>query len=272
MNPSNFDWLDQLPTNDSNVDMTLQTLGMESNDLATNNIGDEQDIVKYLFDNAQFPMPAIPVNSPPHSDNGSNNSTTDGGSPISLTTATMNNNSTPAFDHSWAASLNPQPTFSVFETKPISHSTNVPPPPKPKPKPAKESASRKMRIKKKREPIFVTESPQNAYKKRNKKSSGATLPPIDENEQHQQHQQQDSSSSPSSHFDDDDDDDVDLNESSLDKQHLTSKERRQLRNKISARNFRVRRKGNKTQVHKRLIISNPTLSYRIHQPAGEQSG
>jgi hypothetical protein len=187
----------------------------------------------------------ISVTSSSQSDNGtgSSNSTTDGDSPKSITTATMNNNTTPAFDDSWLSSLNPQPTFTIFESNPVSHSTASP-----LPKPTKESASRKMRIKKKREPIFVTESPQNAYKKRNKKSSthnGATfaLPPIDEHQQQQQQQQQDSSSSPSSHFDDDDDDDVDLNESALNKQHLTSKERRQLRNKISARNFRVRRKG-----------------------------
>lgn len=253
MNTSNFDWLDQLPTNESNGEMTLQSLGMESSDLATNDIGGEQDIVKYLFDTAQFSLPMIPVTSPPQSDNGtgSSNSTTDGDSPKSIATATMNNNNTtPAFDNSWLSSLNPQPTFTVFESIPVSQSS-APLPPKPKPKPTKESASRKMRIKKKREPIFVTESPQNAYKKRNKKSSASTsgatfsLTTIDEKEQHQQQQQQDSSSSPSSHFDDDDDDDVDLNESALDKQHLTSKERRQLRNKISARNFRVRRKGKK---------------------------
>ena len=63
-----------------------------------------------------------------------------------------------------------------------------------------------------REPIFVTEAPQNAYKKKKK------------------------SRSQSSDDDDSDDDAIQLKK-------LSSKQRRQLRNKISARNFRVRRKG-----------------------------
>ncbi|KAI8333987.1 hypothetical protein BC941DRAFT_339084, partial [Chlamydoabsidia padenii] len=49
----------------------------------------------------------------------------------------------------------------------------------------------------------------------------------------------------------DDEDDMDINES-LDKQNLTSKEKRQLRNKISARNFRVRRKEYITQLENKV--------------------
>lgn len=69
--------------------------------------------------------------------------------------------------------------------------------------------------------IFVTELPQNAYKK--KKKSSDQLSSGEENS----------------------DDDMLLDEqfpaSKL--KNMTPKERRQLRNKISARNFRVRRKG-----------------------------
>lgn len=75
-----------------------------------------------------------------------------------------------------------------------------------------------------KEPIFVTESPQNAYKKKK------------------------SASSPSNHSsgEENSDDDMLLDEmvnNSPNSKKMTSKERRQVRNRISARNFRVRRKG-----------------------------
>ncbi|KAI7884614.1 hypothetical protein K492DRAFT_204521 [Lichtheimia hyalospora FSU 10163] len=65
-------------------------------------------------------------------------------------------------------------------------------------------------VRKRREPIFVTEVPQNAYKK--KRSKGLSSSEEDEAG------------------------------GATNKNNMTAKERRQLRNKISARNFRVRRK------------------------------
>jgi nitrous oxide reductase len=91
----------------------------------------------------------------------------------------------------------------------------------------KSTAPKKTKFK---EPIFVTESPQNAYKKKKKPSN---------NNASQSH----------SSGEDNSDDDMLLDEelgastSSSKLKQMTSKERRQLRNKISARNFRVRRKG-----------------------------
>lgn len=73
-----------------------------------------------------------------------------------------------------------------------------------------------------KEPIFVTESPQNSYKK--KKLSLVNNSSGEENS----------------------DDDMLLDyvpNSTSNSKKITSKERRQIRNKISARNFRVRRKG-----------------------------
>lgn len=66
-------------------------------------------------------------------------------------------------------------------------------------------------VRKHREPIFVTEVPQNAYKK--KRTKGLSSSEEDEGL------------------------------GATNKAKMTAKERRQLRNKISARNFRVRRKG-----------------------------
>lgn len=79
-----------------------------------------------------------------------------------------------------------------------------------------------------REPIFVTESPQNAYKKKNKKNRTKSSP---------------SSTTSSLSNEEDEGGDSDDHDESNQMKQLTSKERRQLRNKISARNFRVRRKG-----------------------------
>ncbi|CAO3595456.1 unnamed protein product [Absidia cylindrospora] len=167
----------------------------------------------------------------------------------------MNSNNIPAatFDNTWLTSMDPQSPFTIIQTK-VAPSSSVPTTTK---KPSSATSSRRIRAKKKREPIFVTESPQNAYKKKNKKSSATSmtsppnLPSIDENEQQQQQQQQQQhhdSSSPSSHYDDDT---MDMNDS-LEMQHLTSKERRQLRNKISARNFRVRRKEYITELENKV--------------------
>lgn len=91
----------------------------------------------------------------------------------------------------------------------------------------KSTAPKKTKFK---EPIFVTESPQNAYKKKKK--------PTNSNRSQSHSSGEDNS--------DDDmllDEELGSTNSSLKLKQMTSKERRQLRNKISARNFRVRRKG-----------------------------
>lgn len=79
-----------------------------------------------------------------------------------------------------------------------------------------------------KEPIFVTESPQNSYKKKKK----SNVP-------------QSNNSSGEENSDDDMllDEELASSTSPSKLKQMTSKERRQLRNKISARNFRVRRKG-----------------------------
>jgi hypothetical protein len=107
-----------------------------------------------------------------------------------------------------------QPMFSVTQSKgnfvtfmptaPAAQST----------KPKLNVIPKKARFK---EPIFVTDSPYKSKKKKSAHSSG------------------DDGS------DDDMDDDFHHSDPSL--KMMTSKEKRQLRNKISARNFRVRRKG-----------------------------
>ncbi|KAI8141254.1 hypothetical protein BJV82DRAFT_658631 [Fennellomyces sp. T-0311] len=94
------------------------------------------------------------------------------------------------------------PVHSMISMFPANEVSKPPPPP---------PSSSRRQANKMREPIFVTEAPQNAYKKKKKART------------------------PSS-----DDDDTDEDTAQLKK--LTSKQRRQLRNKISARNFRVRRK------------------------------
>ncbi|KAI7853609.1 hypothetical protein BDC45DRAFT_536304 [Circinella umbellata] len=86
------------------------------------------------------------------------------------------------------------------------------------PNPSPASAARKVtkstqrrQANRMKEPIFVTEVPQNAYKKKKKSRSQSS-------------------------------DEEDSDEGAMELKKLSSKQRRQLRNKISARNFRVRRK------------------------------
>ncbi|KAI9008933.1 hypothetical protein CLU79DRAFT_775918 [Phycomyces nitens] len=88
--------------------------------------------------------------------------------------------------------------------------------------------------KKYKEPIFVTESPQNAYKK--KKGSRKSKRSCDGSDMAED------SNRPDNDDDDDDDEAMDEDDIRARTKHLSPKERRQLRNKISARNFRVRRK------------------------------
>ncbi|KAI9311335.1 hypothetical protein BX666DRAFT_1997332 [Dichotomocladium elegans] len=80
--------------------------------------------------------------------------------------------------------------------------------------------------KRRREPIFVTELPQNAYGK--KKKRGNRGQPL-------------TSLSPTILGEDEDEGATEEEISKM--KNMSAKERRQLRNKISARNFRMRRKG-----------------------------
>ncbi|KAI9246879.1 hypothetical protein BDA99DRAFT_609413 [Phascolomyces articulosus] len=114
-----------------------------------------------------------------------------------------------------------QPMISFFQSS-DAHITMVNPNPVPQQQKSSSSSSatssrkpttpaQRRQANRMREPIFVTEAPQNAYKKKKKSRSTSS-----------------------------DDDDSDEDAAQLKK--MTSKQRRQLRNKISARNFRVRRK------------------------------
>lgn len=98
-----------------------------------------------------------------------------------------------------------------------------------------EPAPPRRTIRKHKEPIFVTEVPQNAYKKKRNKGLSSS------------------------------EEDEAAGADATNKAKMTAKERRQLRNKISARNFRVRRKGNNIHF---LLRCNKTLisilDCRIH--------
>ncbi|KAI8637260.1 hypothetical protein BD408DRAFT_424862 [Parasitella parasitica] len=106
----------------------------------------------------------------------------------------------------------------------------------------KQAAVKKAKFK---EPIFVTESPQS-YEKKKKAGAGNT-------------------SHHSSAEDNSDDDMLEeemnpLNNRNGSSKKMTSKERRQLRNKISARNFRVRRKEYITQLEERVAEHEKTIN------------
>ncbi|KAF1802856.1 hypothetical protein FB192DRAFT_1422544 [Mucor lusitanicus] len=106
----------------------------------------------------------------------------------------------------------------------------------------KQSGPKKAKFK---EPIFVTESPQS-YKKKKKAASSTAAP------------------SNQSSADENSDDDMlledDMHHSNSSMKQMTSKERRQLRNKISARNFRVRRKEYITQLEEKVSDHEKTIN------------
>lgn len=109
----------------------------------------------------------------------------------------------------------------------------------------KQAAPKKAKFK---EPIFVTESPQS-YKKKKRATATANI------------------TNHSSAEDNSDDDmllEDDMHHSNSSLKQMTSKERRQLRNKISARNFRVRRKGKLPPTSLRLGCIQLMKLYRIH--------
>ncbi|GAN06477.1 hypothetical protein MAM1_0124d05961 [Mucor ambiguus] len=95
-----------------------------------------------------------------------------------------------------------------------------------------------------KEPVFVTESPQSYEKKKNKASAAANPTHHSSNE-------------------DNSDDDMaledDMHHTNSSMKQMTSKERRQLRNKISARNFRVRRKEYITQLEEKVSDHEKTI-------------
>lgn len=112
------------------------------------------------------------------------------------------------------------------------------------PSSAKPATTKKQATAKKpkfKEPIFVTESPQS-FSQKNKKAANSN------------------SNSHSSGEDISDNEMHDVSSSNSLKQ-MTSKERRQLRNKISARNFRVRRKGKIDQPSAIIVYLIPFLEY-----------
>ncbi|CAO3653533.1 unnamed protein product [Mucor fragilis] len=105
----------------------------------------------------------------------------------------------------------------------------------------KQAAPKKAKFK---EPIFVTESPQS-YKKKKRATATANI------------------TNHSSAEDNSDDDmllEDDMHHSNSSLKQMTSKERRQLRNKISARNFRVRRKEYITQLEEKVSDHENTIN------------
>ncbi|KAF1806703.1 hypothetical protein FB192DRAFT_1271031 [Mucor lusitanicus] len=107
----------------------------------------------------------------------------------------------------------------------------------------KQAASKKAKLK---EPIFVTESPQSYEKKKKKQATAAANP-----------------THHSSSAEDNSDEDMlleeDMHHTNSSMKQMTSKERRQLRNKISARNFRVRRKEYITQLEEKVSDHERTI-------------
>ncbi|KAI8886663.1 hypothetical protein K501DRAFT_177271 [Backusella circina FSU 941] len=119
------------------------------------------------------------------------------------------------------------PTGGSFFTF-VSTASTAPPPPK-------KSVSKETG---KSEAIFVTESPQTMYNKKNNKRSTA----------HNSSEEMGS-----------DDDMFEEIRSSSSYKMMSSKEKRQLRNKISARNFRVRRKEYITQLEEKVSNHEETI-------------
>ncbi|KAL9555196.1 hypothetical protein MBANPS3_002469 [Mucor bainieri] len=110
----------------------------------------------------------------------------------------------------------------------------------------KQTASKKAKFK---EPIFVTESPESYEKKKKNNKATAAANSIHHN----------NNSSAEDNSDDDMALEDDMHHSNASMKKMTSKERRQLRNKISARNFRVRRKEYITQLEEKVSDHETTI-------------
>lgn len=205
MDSINFDWLE----NDKNIMDSL----VASSTAPANDFNASNDILQYLLQTDENDLAApVPV---PSSVNASAQSTEESSTKSHVPEKPMCSVSTASEFCSTLSVVQSKDNFVTF--MPMNTPTK------------KSTVPKKTKFK---EPIFVTESPQNAYKKKKKSNNS-------------------NSTSQSSHSsgEDNSDDDMNLDEelaasSSPSKlKQMTSKERRQLRNKISARNFRVRRKG-----------------------------
>ncbi|KAI8065870.1 hypothetical protein BC940DRAFT_303067 [Gongronella butleri] len=277
MNPSTFEWLDQLieqsnvspassaSSNDASTSaVTTTTASTPILSAPTTNGGPEaptRDIVSYLFDPITFPVadlnqPLAPKETAAINTNAvATTSTFSISEAVPATTTTTTAKSKPAapasvFNTSWVINTASGPDFQTTKigastAKLVNTSlTTVANSKKPT------SASRKM-LKKKREPVFVTESPQNAYKKKQAR---------------REERDRQNASSPSSHSEGEDDFMMlDENDQILDKRSLSAKERRQLRNKISARNFRVRRKEYISQLEQKVEEQEDEISALKHE-------
>lgn len=203
MDSINFNWLE----NDKNIMDSL----VASSTAPTNDFNASNDILQYLLQTDESDL-AAPV---PNSLNSIAQSTEESSTKSHVPEKPMCTASTASEFCSTLSVVQSKDNFVTF--MPMNAPTK------------KSTVPKKAKFK---EPIFVTESPQNAYKKKKKLNNS-------------------NNTSQSSHSsgEDNSDDDMNLDEelaasSSPSKlKQMTSKERRQLRNKISARNFRVRRKG-----------------------------
>jgi hypothetical protein len=220
MDTTVFNWLnDDSDIMDSLV--SLAALSEEpSNQASNNNNNAGTDILQYLFqpnDNSNpndFGQINQPISPQPQQ---TNNQVIDTHVPAAATTPDPNDIITDPYLKSTVSVVQAKDNFVTF--MPVST-----------PKTKKQSGAKKTKFK---EPIFVTESPQSYNKKKKKSAPSNTHSSGDENS----------------------DDDMLLDEelaasntSASQLKQMTSKERRQLRNKISARNFRVRRKGKFTHL------------------------
>jgi hypothetical protein len=209
MDPINFDWLD---TDEAIIDSLVASSTVPNNNASN-------DILQYLLqtDNNNSSSNFVPNNiqppqaRPPAQQELQNQMT----STTTKDTLFAAPNITPSAEfHRTLSVVQAKDNFVTFI--PVNTTTK------------RSTAPKKTKFK---EPIFVTESPQNAYNKKKKKSNSSNA-----NLSH-------------SSGEENSDDDMLLDEelasatSPSKLKHMTSKERRQLRNKISARNFRVRRKG-----------------------------
>ncbi|KAI8340739.1 hypothetical protein BC941DRAFT_467905 [Chlamydoabsidia padenii] len=224
MNTAKFDWLNQFAPMDKSDNDILRSLGLEINDLTTAASTPDLD-VKYLFNSAQI-LQSV-------SSKSGSRSSTDGDSPRLLSTSNIHFTTMPVFDGDWLQGVDQVVSSATTKTKTtapfMSKGTKT-----------ISSNPRKMRVNKRHRPIFVTESPQNAYKKKAEKATLTTgIPHTIFSTNKKKEQQQHDYSPPSTDFGDNEG--IDISRLSA-KQHMTAKERRQLRNKISARKFRVRRK------------------------------
>ncbi|ORX44092.1 hypothetical protein DM01DRAFT_1386947 [Hesseltinella vesiculosa] len=235
MNPTTFEWLDQLMAQNNLPPTSASESSPASSSTQIPATSDPTpDIVSYLFDPITFPpvtnttLPQAPTNQIPTS---------------GITLSTVPSFSADGFSPVTSKEKGSKPINSLFSQSWIVDTpgalkaqmpmANITLNTKPLKAPAKPTSASMKMLKKKRQPIFVTESPQHAYKKKQARR--------EERERDRQ--------SPAS-LSEGEDGLFDENDPATDK--LTAKERRQVRNKISARNFRVRRKEYISQLEQKV--------------------